>query len=341
MATIKDIARAVGVSPTTVSNVIHGNAGRVSAGTVQRINDAIRKMGYVPNMSARALVSNSSRIIGVINHMVPLESGGFFQDPFHVALLSGIDLGLREHNYYLMFRTINTISELLSLRRNWNLDGIILTGIFPKDFYHSLMEQPTPFLLIDSYIDYPGVLQIRLEDRQGGYIATKHLLEEGHREILFCGPDIREGGVISERFDGYRAALAEYGVPLKRENVYQREIGIEQSTALGRELAERRDFSAIFATADILAAGIISGLHAGGRRVPDEISIVGFDDLNISQMTSPLLTTIHQDVVGKGVKAVQMLLAAIAEEHAPEIVTFPVSLVKRDSVAPHNPTSAG
>ena len=337
MATIKDIARAVGVSPTTVSNVIHGNTGRVSSDMVRRINEAIRKMGYVPNMSARALVSNSSRIVGVINHLVPIESGGFFQDPFHGALLAGIDLALRERNYYLMVRTIDTVPELLSLLSNWNLDGLILTGIFPQDFYQSLLEQACPFLLIDSYISDPKVLQIRLEDRQGGYLATKHLLENGHREILFCSPTIREGGVVSERYRGYKDALAEYGLTRRPENIYEREIGIEQATMLGRELAARTDYTAIFATADILAAGLISGLHECGRRVPEDISIVGFDNLNISRLTSPHLTTIDQDVVGKGMKAVEMLLSAIGGGEQPETVVFPVNLVKRQSVAPREP----
>ncbi len=333
MATIKDIARVVGVSPTTVSNVIHGNSGRVSADTVRRINEAIRKMGYVPNMSARALVSNASRIIGVINHLVPLESGGFFQDPFHGALLAGIDLALRRRDYYLMARTIDTVPELLSLLNNWNIDGLILTGIFPQGFYQSLLEQPCPFLLVDSYIDNPKVLQVRLEDRRGGYLATKHLLERGHRDILFCGPELRETGVVTERFRGYRQALAEYGVAYKPEYVYEREIGIDQSIALGRELAGRGDFTAIFATADILAAGLISGLHEMGRRVPEEISIVGFDDLNISRLTSPQLTTVRQNIIEKGSRAVEMLLDRIAKKEGTPIVTFPVELIERQSVA--------
>ncbi len=91
MVTIKDVANAVGVSPTTVSNVIRGNAGRVSPEMIARINQTIAEMGYTPNLSARALVSSSSHIVGVINHLVPLESGGFFQDPFHGALLAGVE----------------------------------------------------------------------------------------------------------------------------------------------------------------------------------------------------------------------------------------------------------
>ncbi len=334
MVTIKDVARAVGVSTTTISNVIHGNVGRVSPEMVDKIQSAIARLKYTPNMSARALVNNASRIIGVINHLVPLESGGFFQDPFHGALLAGVEQTLRERGYYLMVRTIDNVPELLSLLNNWNLDGLILTGIFPTDFYESLMAHKTPILLIDSYINDDRLLQVRLEDEQGGYIGARHLLENGHRDILFCGPPILEEGVLARRFKGYQRAMEEFGLAVDMKNVYQREIGIEQGTALGRELAARQDYTAIFATADILAAGLISGLSEAGRKVPEDISVVGFDDLNIARLTSPQLTTVHQDVVEKGVIAVRMLIDALQGENdsMARSIVMPVRLVSRQSV---------
>lgn len=334
MVTIKDVARAVGVSTTTVSNVIHGNVGRVSPEMVDKIQSAIARLKYTPNMSARALVNNASRIIGVINHLVPLESGGFFQDPFHGALLAGVEQTLRERGYYLMVRTIDNVPELLSLLNNWNLDGLILTGIFPTDFYESLMAHKTPILLIDSYINDDRLLQVRLEDEQGGYIGARHLLENGHRDILFCGPPILEEGVLARRFKGYQRALEEFGLAVDMKNVYQREIGIEQGTALGRELAARQGYTAIFATADILAAGLISGLSEAGRKVPEDISVVGFDDLNIARLTSPQLTTVHQDVVEKGVIAARMLIDALQGESdaMARSIVMPVRLVSRQSV---------
>ncbi len=333
MVTIKDIANAVGVSATTVSNVIRGNSGRVSPEMIARINQAIQDMHYTPNLSARALVSNSSHIIGVINHLVPLESGGFFQDPFHGALLAGIEQLLRERSYYMMMRTIDSTPELLSLLNNWNLDGLILTGIFPSDFYQELKRQSTPFVLVDSYV-LDDIPQIRLEDRKGGYIATKHLLEMGHRRILFCGPPIYGEGVLRERYEGYKQALAEYGLQPRHEDVYGVEIGIDRGTLLGRELAQRTDYTAIFATADILAAGIISGLNESGRRVPDDVSIVGFDDLYIARLTSPQLTTVHQDVTLRGCQAAELLIAAAEHSaQAERSLTMPVRLVERQSVA--------
>ena len=334
MVTIKDVARAVGVSTTTISNVIHGNVGRVSPEMVDKIQAAIARLKYTPNMSARALVNNASRIIGVINHLVPLESGGFFQDPFHGALLAGVEQTLRERGYYMMVRTIDNVPELLSLLNNWNLDGLILTGIFPTDFYESLMAHKTPILLIDSYINDDRLLQVRLEDEQGGYIGARYLLENGHRDILFCGPPILEEGVLARRFKGYQKAMEEFGLTVDMKNVYQREIGIEQGTALGRELAGRHDYTGIFATADILAAGLISGLAEAGRKVPEDISIVGFDDLNIARLTSPQLTTVHQDVVEKGVIAARMLIDALQgeSESVSRSIMMPVRLVSRQSV---------
>ncbi len=333
MSTIKDIARVAGVSATTVSNVIRGNTGRVSQEMIQRINHIIDEMHYVPNLSARALVSNASHIIGVINHLVPPEVGGFFQDPFHGALLAGIEQTLRDRGYYMMVRTINNVPELLSLLTNWNLDGLIVTGIFPSDFYLHLKSNSTPFILIDSYVDSENELQVRLADRLGGYKATRHLLEKGHRNILFCGPQIQKQGVLRERYEGYCEALGEYGLAPDPANIYGQEIGIEQSTALGRELARRNDYTAIFATADILAAGIISGLFEAGRKVPEDVSIVGFDDLNIARLTSPPLTSIHQNVVQRGSIAAEMLISVLEKDTgAPRNIVMPVSLVERSSV---------
>ncbi len=333
MATIKDIARVVGVSTTTVSNVIRGNTGRVSQSMIERINQAIEDMHYVPNLSARALVSNASHIIGVINHLIPLEAGGFLQDPFHGALLAGLESTLREKGYYMMVRTVDTVPELLSLLSNWNLDGLIVTGLFPSDFYATLQAQSTPFILIDSYVDDDTKLQVRLADQQGGYLATKHLLENGHRRILFCGPPIQEQGVLRQRYQGYCQALAEFGIPVRQEDIYAREIAVQFSTVLGRELAQRYDYTAIFATADVMAAGLITSLHEAGRSVPGDISIVGFDDVSIARLTSPQLTTIHQDVVERGSMAANMLIAELAKDvHAPRCIIMPVSLVQRGSV---------
>ena len=331
MATIKDIARAAGVTATTVSNVLHDRTQHVSPDTVKRVRQIIDQMGYVPNMSARALVGSASRIIAVVSSLVPLSSGGFFQDPFHAVLLSGIEQTVRANGYYLMVRTVESTDELHSLQQNWNIDGMILTGAFSPRFYRQLEATGTPCVQIDSSAQSLG-LRVGLEDRYGGYLATLHLLENGHRDILFCCPPMKDSAVIERRYEGYCDALGKWGVPAREDMICESDFSSAEGIALGKRLAARRDYTAIFATADILAAEICTGLMLSGRSVPNDVSIIGFDDIAVSRINCPPLTTIHQDVAARGTKAVEMLVDAIQTGHRADPYIFGVSLVKRESV---------
>lgn len=335
MPTIKDIAREAKVSVTTVSNVIHGKSDHVAPETVERITRIIEAHNYTPNMSARALVNRSSRIIGVINHLIPQQAGSFLQDPFHGAFIGGIERTLRLRGYYMMLRTVESEAEIFSLFSNWNLDGIILTGLFADSFFGRLVELDKPMVLLDSYIESEKVFNVGLDDYEGGLIATRYLIERGHRSIVFASPRRHRRGVIEERFKGYRDALKEAGIPLARENLYEQEITIAEGIELGRRLSRRDDATAIFATADILAAGIVSGLHAEGLRVPDDKSVVGFDDLYISLITNPQLTTVHQDAEEKGSIAATLMVDCLeGREIGERSIVMPVSLVERASVGP-------
>jgi LacI family transcriptional regulator len=333
MFTIKDIAKEAGVSVTTVSNVIHKNYSRVSKDTVEKILDIIETNKYVPSMSARSLVNNSSRIIGVINHLIPSKGGSFLQDPFHTASIGGIEESLSKNGYFMMVRTVNSENDLISLLTNWNLDGLIFVGLFKDAFFNMLMTLNVPVLLIDSYIEDERVLSVGLEDRKGGYIATKHLIEKGHRDILFVSPKIKVGGVLDERLKGYKLALKEANIKFEKKNVCEHNMGTNESIELGRELSSRRDMTAIFATADLMAAGIISGLNDNGVRVPEDVSVVGFDDLSISRLTRPRITTIHQDAEEKGKIAADMMIDCLKGRPAADRkIILPVNLIERDSV---------
>ncbi|SHI13143.1 LacI family DNA-binding transcriptional regulator [Clostridium intestinale] len=333
MATIKDIAKTVGVSCTTVSNVIHGKPGRVSAETIIKINKAIQDLNYVPNMSARSLVSNSSKVIGVINHIVTTRDKNFMEDPFHSIFIGAIESTLRENGYYLMLRTVETSQDLNFFLRNWNVDGLILTGIYEDDFYSVLTKLNIPVVLIDSYVSNPNICNVSLEDFNGGYLATKYLIDHGHRSIAFASPFIKYKGVVSERFDGYKKALSEANIEFNKDLVFEQELDTPTAIALGKSLAKRDDFTAIFSTADILAAGIITGLKQAGKKVPDDISIIGFDDINLCNLISPALTTIHQDAHLKGKLSVNYIIDKLENKpiHQRETI-LPVRVVERDSV---------
>ncbi len=333
MITLRDIAREAGVSITTVSNVINEKKCRVSKELVERIKEIIQRENYVPNLTARTLAKNSSRIIGVINHLVPKLNGGFLVDPFHNAFISGIEERVREKGYFVMVRTVEDAKGLQTIHRNWNLDGLILTGLFKDDFLESVINLEIPFALIDSYVDQPDVYNVGLEDMQGGYLATKYLIEHGHRVIAFASPPVKPNGVIDQRLQGYKKALEEYDLSFNPDLVFQGEITIPEGIKLGIRLGQRPDITAVFANADILAAGIMSGLQEIGLSVPKDKSIVGFDDNYLSLITSPRLTTIHQNAEEKGAIATEMIFAQINKDESQiHNVILPVSLIERDSV---------
>ncbi|MCR5331369.1 MAG: LacI family transcriptional regulator [Lachnospiraceae bacterium] len=333
MVTLKDIAAEAGVSITTVSNVVHNRASRVSPELVVKIRSIIEREHYVPSMTARTLVNDESYIIGVITHMTPQNVGSTMSDPFLGTFVEGIELRTREEGYFLMIRSVEDAQALETLRRSWKLSGVILTGVFADDFFEGIRNLGIPFVLIDSYLDDPDICNIGLEDEKGGYLATKHLLEHGHRVIAFASPSIREGGVVEKRLNGYKKALGEYGISFDPSLVFTQEIFVEEGKRLGHKLAAKPEITGIFASADILAAGIMTGLREKGVQVPRDKSIVGFDDNYLCQLTNPGLTTIHQDAEQKGFLAVDMLLSQLRHETvANHSIILPVSLIERESV---------
>lgn len=333
MVTLKDIAAEAGVSITTVSNVVHNRKSRVSEKKVAKIWEIVEREHYVPSMSARSLANDQSAIIAMVTYITPRTTGSTVSDPFMSSVAASVEQRTREAGYYLMLRSAESVAALEGLIHSWRLSGLIMTGLFQDSFFDAVAKLGIPVVLIDSYVDDPNICCVGLEDEKGGYLATKHLLENGHRVIAFASPPISPAGVIELRLQGYRRALAEYGVPYDPALVFTQEISVQEGKKLGHQLSTRPEITGIFASADILAAGIMSGLHECGVSVPRDKSIVGFDDHYISQLAIPGLTTIHQDSEKKGTLATEMILAQLRkEEIAQKKVILPVHLVERGSV---------
>lgn len=335
MVTIEDIAKEAGVSTTTVSNVIHGRTNKVSANTVDMINEIIQARGYVPNLSARAIKTRSTKVVALINHLDSRDQEKFMSDPFFMDLTSAVEKSLRERGYFLMIRAISESSELLAFLRNWNVEGVFMPGLFESEpFYRTLRDLDMPVVLTDSYIsDLGNMVNIGLQDFEGARLATQHLVENGHRRIAFVSPNVKTGGVVEQRLMGYKQALAANGIPFDPELAYECEFSTTKMMELGTRLAAREDITAVFATADLLAAGLMSGLQKAGRMVPRDISVVGFDDINWSRMTMPMLTTVRQEAVKKGHMAAECMIRLLeGEKISVHNKILPVQLICRDSV---------
>jgi LacI family transcriptional regulator len=193
-----------------------------------------------------------------------------------------------------------------------------------------------PVLAVDSYSANKLATGVRSDDFEGGRIAAAHLLELGHGDVLFAGPSFSDVGVVHQRFEGFRQAFADRGLSWPDGLIATVTTTHESGRELGLRL--RADFpsvTAVFATADILAIGVMAGLAESGVPVPGEVSVVGFDDLDLSAIVTPKLTTVAQDIPTKAMMAVDLLLTAIEKRDRPaEPVTLDVHLVERESTAP-------
>ena len=334
MITIKEIADMLDLSTTTVSNVIHGKTGQVSEATVERVRQVLKEYDYVPNISARNLASNQSKIIGVAILNSRKGYVNYLKDAFISELLGSIERELKERDYYLMMCFLSDTRELIQRVSAWNADGLILFGIMAEDYLEIQKQFKKPQVYIDSYmgdLHLHGV-NIGLDDRRGGYMAGRYLLEHGHRRIGFIADNFKGGDY--ERYCGFTQALSEAGI-IGRESDFIEVEPDEQSLAAcyERVYQRRHEFTAFFCASDYYALCLMNFLTDRGVKVPQEISIMGFDDNIYSRMARPAITTIHQDATQKGALAVHHLMRQFdSDEAVSDQVVLPVELVERDTV---------
>lgn len=330
--TIKDIAREAGVSVATVSNVLNGT-GRVSEETAKRIRRIIEERKFVPNTLARGLKNKNSQLISVI---VPyLKRGTFEENPFFWQLISGVESGTKNQEFNVMLTGVNSDNDLSFVNRH-NVDGLIVVGInADSELYQSILDLKISTVFMDSYIDHPEIYQIHNDDLLGGYLGTKHLIGQGHTRIMLVVGSLGKRGVDFQRLQGYKKALAEAGF------TYDERLVLEDGgSMLGGYHAAQRIFSftekvtAAFVLSDIGAMGLIKGLTEMGKKVPEDISVVGYDDIFYTEFMIPSLTTIRQDIYKKGKLAADLLLAQINGEPGPvKKILLPVELKVRESTA--------
>jgi LacI family transcriptional regulator len=332
-STIKDVANKAGVSVATVSYVLNGKKS-ISEATKQKVYAAMEELNYVPNINAQGLNSNSSRLIGVV---VPQTENGdklMFQNGFYSEVLGSIEYHARQKGYHVIISATDTNESYLKLAKQRNLDGIIVIGMYPDEFYKELKKTDIPIVLIDSYCNDFYYHSIRIDDAYGSYLATRYLLKNGHRDIAFFVGQVKDNGVMKKRLQGYKNALEEFDVEFNGKYVFEGQIDYDSGIQMADDLVDSKlPVTSIVCAADILAIGVMSELYKRGVKVPDDISIVGFDDLEISKYLTPPLTTVHQHISLKGQKAVELLLEHIEKTDLPkQEEVLSLELVERGSV---------
>lgn len=332
---IKDVAKEAGVAASTVSYVLNQKTTEsISEETKKRVIEAVKKLGYVPNLNARSLSSRKSNLIGVLIPQTEPGKEFMFSNPFYGELLSSIELTARRNGYHLLLSGTEKDQDYLPIARNRGVDGIIIVGTYPGDNLDELKSMNVPIVLVDSYVKDEAFHTIGIEDREGAKMATEYLIRNGHQNIAFISGSIRENGVNFKRYQGYCEAMREAGLDINEDAVYAGTVDYEYGFAAAKEYIHRgRKQTAAFVTADVLSMGVIKGLMSEGFSVPKDFSVVSFDDVYLARMSYPSLTTVHQDIDEKGKLAVQLVLdAAKASEHHHTERILPLRLVVRDSV---------
>lgn len=337
MITIKEIASRLGLSTTTVSNVIHGKTREVSAETIERVQKFLEEVEYVPNINARNLAQGQSKIIGVVLKSLDFRlwhSSNILSDPFVADMIGGIEKAVRDAGYYMMLYISDDIAEIIQHISIWNVDGLILFSMMDDDGNRVAAKYHKPIVCIDTYssANNDDFVNVGLDDAKGAYDAVKYLIGSGHRKIGFVTDN--RVGVDEQRFWGYRRALAESGIEYSDKDFFLMKPSKELvNDNIMKLCSKAKDYSALFCCSDIYAAIMMAALKERGFRIPEDISIVGFDDNLYSRICTPRLTTVHQDADEKGRVAVETLVGMImGREPASKKIVLKTHLVTRNSV---------
>lgn len=326
--TIKDIAKEAGVSVNTVSRALN-NKPDINKETKKKILKIAKKLGYVKNVTASALRNKSTKIIGVI-----LADSS---NPFYAEVLKGIEIASRKYGYQIILMNTERIYEneaiAIETLLQRRVDGLLIAPVQDKnEDINNLRKMNVPFVIIGRHFEDLEVDEIFSDEEKGGYIATKYLLEIGKkRPIMINGALFKSPARM--RYEGFKLALEEKNIPVKKENIFISDIDIEGGyKTIKSVLRKKINFDSIFCYNDLVAIGVMKGLKEAGLKIPEDVAVVGYDDIYFSSFVCPALTTVKIKKFDLGYEGFKMLLEKIkGRRKKVKRKILEVELVKRES----------
>ena len=331
MPTLEEIAKIAGASRSTVSRVIN-NDPNVADDTRRRVLDVIRQFNFQPNRAARRLAGGRTHIIGLV---IPTGISSVFSDPYFPNLIRGISTTCQDNDYSVMLWLAEaeyerrTIDQVL---HNGFTDGVIISSMpLDESIVTSLIRSGLPFVSVGRSLSNPSVNYVDVENRRGALEAVMHLIRQKRRRVAtITGPLNTIVGI--DRRDGYLEALRIRAIPVNPELVVEGNFSEEDGYTAMKQLIPLHP-DAVFAASDSMALGAIRALREAGIKIPEEVALVGFDDLPIAAHTEPKLTTIRQPIQRTGSLAAETLIDIL--DHPDEIyarhIILPVELVIRET----------
>jgi DNA-binding LacI/PurR family transcriptional regulator len=330
--TLEQVAALAGVSRATVSRVVNGSS-KVSPGVRVQVERAVAKLGYVPNRAARSLVTRRADSVALV---VSEPHSRFFSEPFFAGMVRGVSAALAETGVQLVLLIAHELADRARLERyvvGGHVDGVLLASLHGDDPLPGSLERAgVPVVLVGRPAGTAPASWVDADNRGGAGKAVGHLARDGRRRIAtIAGP--QDMGVGRDRLDGYRDGLAAAGLAAAGELVeagdFTEEGGAE---AMARLLARPGPpVDAVFAASDLMAAGALRALRAAGRRVPEGVAVIGFEDSAVARYAQPPLTTVRQPIEEMGRQATRLLLATMAGQAGGMHLVLDVELVVRAS----------
>lgn len=322
--TIRDIAIKAGVSINTVSRALN-NKPDINPQTKQKVLQAAKELGYIKDLNALSLKNGMTKTIGVV-----------FEDssnPFYAEVFKGIEYCARKYGYQIILMNterdyINEIKAVKTLIEK-RVDGIIISPTqFDNDDINYLIGMNYPFVILGVHFDNSQLDEVYSDDFKGGYLATKHLLDKGRKKILMINAYMYKS-VAKMRYQGYVKAMKEYG--LEPYHMVEIEEGYESCFNKITELKDF-DYDAIFCFNDVFAIAALKALRTLGKTVPEDVSIVGYDDISYASFVHPTITTVKIDKFQEGIIAFELLQERLSEKRdKPKQIVLDVELIVRES----------
>lgn len=322
MATLKDVAKETGLTVTTVSRVLN-NRGYISEETRRKVYDAMKKLNYHPNEVARSLSKQSTNTIGVI---VP-----HIRHPYFAELISNLESQAYRHQHKILLFNSQEKNEkeyeYLEMCSSNRVAGIILcSGTVGVNEFQGLN---VPLITIERFLEN-GTGAVECDNIQGGRLAAEHLIAQGCRHLIHISGVHETAMPADERAAGFCEVCVQKNVQYQVVGTHAYEYNhLEYHEVLEQLLLQHPDTDGIFASSDLIAAQLLQICAKLGRKVPEQLKIVGFDDVNIASLTTPPITTIHQPIKEMAATAVELLVRAGEGQVVPSRTTLPVSLVVR------------
>ena len=305
--TLKMVAEKAGVSVNTASRAIN-NKPDISEETKKRVLRIAKELGYIRNAAAVALRTKKTRTIGVV---IADNS-----NPFYAEVLNGIEVAAREKNYHIILantqRDYKKEEEAINLLLAKRVDGLLIAPVQDRDDdIRKLIKTNLPFVIVGRDFENIEIDVVYNDEIKGGFLATEYLIKKGHKRIALIDGFLYKSPAKG-RLEGYKKALNEYGIPLDDSLISVGDINLEDGYERTRQmLGKNLNFTAIFAYNDMMAFGAMQAIKEKGLRIPEDIGLVGYDDISFSSLMDPALTTIRLNKQELGIESVKLLLSRI------------------------------